>query len=428
MEGISARTHAVCVNASGNKKIKVEKHKNEQMDVDNDSPPGSLFDAKDHRKCRRKTSVEDGKPGESEAVKDVRVDLQGAELWRRFHQIGTEMIITKVGRRMFPSVQVKVHDLEPLKKYTIAMDITPLDSKRYRYVYHSSQWVIAGHTDHSCHPPHLYIHPDSPSLGENWMRQVISFDRVKLTNNETDERGHIILKSMHKYTPRVHVILHSPVQCPSQTLPSLPADGVHTFSFPETQFTTVTAYQNQQITKLKIDRNPFAKGFRERMGSTVAGRYLKSCSSFGTSSSLSPFLPVSSTQAHILKPFLTPHCCKIFSTDSFLTCKACCSICKLSTSPELESMVHFPLMAALHFKNEDGSKSRWFQTSISSGSASGGFKDQNEHLASAFVPPFSYSFPTSPRFTSVSHHLKLDNDESPGYHIPIVSVPDTSPV
>jgi len=40
------------------------------------------------------------------------------------------------------------------------------------------------------------------------------------------------------------------------------APGVTTFIFPETQFITVTAYQNQQITRLKIDRNPFAKGFR----------------------------------------------------------------------------------------------------------------------------------------------------------------------
>ncbi|KAG9341684.1 hypothetical protein JZ751_018748 [Albula glossodonta] len=67
---------------------------------------------------------------------------------------------------------------------------------------------------------------------------------------------------MHKYKPRVHVIVHDPRLDLSQ-IPSLPADGVYSFSFPETQFTTVTAYQNQQITKLKIDRNPFAKGFRD---------------------------------------------------------------------------------------------------------------------------------------------------------------------
>ncbi|XP_077319363.1 T-box transcription factor TBX22 [Lithobates pipiens] len=192
----------------------------------------------------------------------VQVELQGGDLWRRFHEIGTEMIITKAGRRMFPSVRVKVKGLDPGKQYYIAMDIIPVDSKRYRYVYHSSQWMVAGNTDHSCITPRLYIHPDSPCSGETWMRQIINFDRVKLTNNEMDDKGHVILQSMHKYKPRVHVIAQdatidlSPIQ-------SLPAQGVRTFSFKETEFTTVTAYQNQQITKLKIDRNPFAKGFRD---------------------------------------------------------------------------------------------------------------------------------------------------------------------
>ncbi|KAM5125310.1 T-box transcription factor TBX22 [Mantella aurantiaca] len=192
----------------------------------------------------------------------VQVDLQGGDLWRRFHEIGTEMIITKAGRRMFPSVRVKVKGLDPAKQYYIAMDIIPVDSKRYRYVYHSSQWMVAGNTDHSCITPRLYIHPDSPCSGETWTRQIISFDRVKLTNNEMDDKGHIILQSMHRYKPRVHVIAQDSGLDLSQ-ISSLPGDGVKTFSFQETEFTTVTAYQNQQITKLKIDRNPFAKGFRD---------------------------------------------------------------------------------------------------------------------------------------------------------------------
>ena len=31
----------------------------------------------------------------------IRVELQGRRLWRIFYEIGTEMIIAKVGRRMF---------------------------------------------------------------------------------------------------------------------------------------------------------------------------------------------------------------------------------------------------------------------------------------------------------------------------------------
>ncbi|XP_012859084.1 T-box transcription factor TBX18 [Echinops telfairi] len=198
-----------------------------------------------------------------------RVDLQGAELWKRFHEIGTEMIITKAGRRMFPAMRVKMSGLDPHQQYYIAMDIVPVDNKRYRYVYHSSKWMVAGNAD-SPVPPRVYIHPDSPASGETWMRQVISFDKLKLTNNELDDQGHIILHSMHKYQPRVHVIRKDCGDDLSPVKPVPCGEGVKAFSFPETVFTTVTAYQNQQITRLKIDRNPFAKGFRDsgrnRMG------------------------------------------------------------------------------------------------------------------------------------------------------------------
>ncbi|KAM4633891.1 T-box transcription factor TBX18 [Polymixia lowei] len=203
------------------------------------------------------------------AGEDMRVDLQGSDLWKRFHEIGTEMIITKAGRRMFPAMRVKITGLDPHQQYYIAMDIIPVDNKRYRYVYHSSKWMVAGNAD-SPVPPRVYIHPDSPASGETWMRQVVSFDKLKLTNNELDDQGHIILHSMHKYQPRVHVIRK---ECGEELSPvrAVPlGEGTRTFSFPETVFTTVTAYQNQQITRLKIDRNPFAKGFRDsgrnRMG------------------------------------------------------------------------------------------------------------------------------------------------------------------
>uniref|UniRef100_A0A1A8L5I0 T-box 15 n=2 Tax=Nothobranchius TaxID=28779 RepID=A0A1A8L5I0_9TELE len=193
---------------------------------------------------------------------DTRVDLQGSDLWKRFHEIGTEMIITKAGRRMFPAMRVKITGLDPHQQYYIAMDIVPVDNKRYRYVYHSSKWMVAGNAD-SPVPPRVYIHPDSLASGDTWMRQVVSFDKLKLTNNELDDQGHIILHSMHKYQPRVHIIRKdfSSELSPNKPVPS--GNGVKTFSFPETVFTTVTAYQNQQITRLKIDRNPFAKGFRD---------------------------------------------------------------------------------------------------------------------------------------------------------------------
>jgi T-box protein 2/T-box protein 3 len=34
----------------------------------------------------------------------------------------------------------------------------------------------------------------------------------------------------------------------------------------ECEFIAVTAYQNEKVTQLKIDHNPFAKGFRDTGG------------------------------------------------------------------------------------------------------------------------------------------------------------------
>lgn len=52
---------------------------------------------------------------------------------------------------------------------------------------------------------------------------------------------------MHKYQPRVHVIRKDFSSELSPTKPVPTGEGVKTFSFPETVFTTVTAYQNQQV-------------------------------------------------------------------------------------------------------------------------------------------------------------------------------------
>lgn len=35
---------------------------------------------------------------EERSLEDIKVDLQMKDLWRRFHELGTEMIITKAGR------------------------------------------------------------------------------------------------------------------------------------------------------------------------------------------------------------------------------------------------------------------------------------------------------------------------------------------
>ena len=68
-----------------------------------------------------------------------------------------------------------------------------------RYAFHTSSWVVAGKADPNS-PPRIHVHPDSPAKGAQWMKQVVSFDKLKLTNNQLDENGHVscILMSVFK--------------------------------------------------------------------------------------------------------------------------------------------------------------------------------------------------------------------------------------
>lgn len=156
-------------------------------------------------------------------------------------------------RRMFPTVKMSASGLEPNTKYFVLMDIVPADDSRYKF--QGKEWVVAGKAEPHM-PGRLYIHPDSPASGAQWMRHPISFQKLKLTNNNLDQQGHIILNSMHKYQPRIHIVA-------APDLVSLHWAAFNTFAFPQTCFMAVTAYQNERITQLKIDNNPFAKGFRE---------------------------------------------------------------------------------------------------------------------------------------------------------------------
>ncbi|KAH8289280.1 hypothetical protein KR054_002958 [Drosophila jambulina] len=195
-------------------------------------------------------------PEDDGVVDDPKVTLEGKDLWEKFHKLGTEMVITKSGRQMFPQMKFRVSGLDAKAKYILLLDIVAADD--YRYKFHNSRWMVAGKADPEM-PKRMYIHPDSPTTGEQWMQKVVSFHKLKLTNNISDKHGFVsttILNSMHKYQPRFHLVRANDIL-------KLPYSTFRTYVFKETEFIAVTAYQNEKITQLKIDNNPFAKGFRD---------------------------------------------------------------------------------------------------------------------------------------------------------------------
>nr|AAB32396.2 T-related protein [Drosophila sp. (in: flies)] len=185
-----------------------------------------------------------GSPNELD--RNLRISLDDRELWLRFQNLTNEMIVTKNGRRMFPVVKISASGLDPAAMYTVLLEFVQIDSHRWKYV--NGEWVPGGKAEVPPSNP-IYVHPESPNFGAHWMKEPISFAKVKLTN-KTNGNGQIMLNSLHKYEPRVHLVRVGSEQ-----------RHVVTYPFPETQFIAVTAYQNEEVTSLKIKYNPFAKAF-----------------------------------------------------------------------------------------------------------------------------------------------------------------------
>ncbi|XP_042359838.1 MAX gene-associated protein-like, partial [Plectropomus leopardus] len=194
--------------------------------------------------------------------KGVSVTLENNNVWKQFSSCGTEMILTKQGRRMFPYCRYRLSGLDPERQYSLVLSIVPSD--QYRYRWSTTKWEASGRAEHQSQGLiRAFSHHYSPCRGSDWMGCLVSFYKLKLTNNFQDQDGHITLYSMHRYIPRLHVIPEPDGVVPTPDQPVVMGPECITFTFPQTEFMAVTTYQNFRITQLKINHNPFAKGFRE---------------------------------------------------------------------------------------------------------------------------------------------------------------------
>lgn len=174
---------------------------------------------------------------------------------------------------MFPPLKVSCSGMDTAARYILLMDIVTVDDCRYKF--QRRRWTMAGKADPEA-PKRIYIHPDSPATGRQWMSKAVTFTKLKLTNNLSDTHGFVsvnperasrpfpsfldssvclqtILNSMHKYQPRFHVVK-------ANNLLKLPLSTFRTFIFTETEFMAVTAYQNDQV-KAR-DRGRAARPFK----------------------------------------------------------------------------------------------------------------------------------------------------------------------
>lgn len=184
---------------------------------------------------------------------EIKTHLEDNALWNQFHCLTNEMILTKAGRKTFPVIKIKISGLDESSLYTIQIEFKPSDQFKYRFV--NGEWRTSLRNDKGQQQPIIYKHPDSPNFGHHWTKDPVAFSKLKLTNNENNKNCDMIfLKSLNKYDPIIHIFRHDKKNVDDKML-------VYSGFFVETQFIAVTAYQNESVTHLKIQHNPFAKAF-----------------------------------------------------------------------------------------------------------------------------------------------------------------------
>ena len=114
---------------------------------------------------------------------------------------------------MFPVPEFCLAGLEPGQYYGCAIEVIAVDSYRYRHK--SSQgWVCSGKGMPLNETYSKYLHPNSASLGQHWIREGAIFDKLKLSNHILPTGGNVsywllaIVKMTKKpsYLPRTILV------------------------------------------------------------------------------------------------------------------------------------------------------------------------------------------------------------------------------
>lgn len=172
-------------------------------------------------------------------IESINVELTNESLWNKFHVHTTEMILTKQGRKMFPTLQYSISGMDANKKYYIFVELVKTVPNSWKY--QSGKWIQCtgqsqNETPNKCL---IHMHPDSPNTGAFWMKNELLFAKLKLTNNNQIANENILLlNSMHMYMPKLHIVcadsLSSLIKKPK--LCDFDLSSIKTISFEQTQF------------------------------------------------------------------------------------------------------------------------------------------------------------------------------------------------
>ena len=90
---------------------------------------------------------------------------------------------------MFPAPEITLTGMDPNSSYIVLMDVVPADNVKYKWT--KTNWIVQGKCE-SYRSSEIFVHPDSPLLGAQWMKKAINFKTMKLTNNTSNPAGNVI--------------------------------------------------------------------------------------------------------------------------------------------------------------------------------------------------------------------------------------------
>lgn len=194
----------------------------------------------------------------------IQLRLLESDLWTLFQQKGNEMIITKNGRCMFPLLRFRVFiDKHINKDCKISFSVRLERCDNCKWKFRGGEWKVVGSVlieeNEYEDSQHFYEPNDSPNSAAYWIENGLSFAKIKLTNRlsgspQSPPSNYFCLGSFRRYRP----VVYSTIWFNSQASPLV---SVLPITIPFTEFIAVTHYQNEQVTELKKNYNPHAKGF-----------------------------------------------------------------------------------------------------------------------------------------------------------------------
>ncbi|CAO4369225.1 unnamed protein product [Caenorhabditis nigoni] len=170
-------------------------------------------------------------------------------LWHKLHPLQHEMIITGVGRRVYPLLEYQCTGMNPDKMYTTSVHFEYVDDKKLRFC---KGKYVESVSQEKKEAPRKVQHKSGAKLGSKWMASPVNFEDVRISNKKTredDDSSIVHLHAQHRYLPVLTITEEG--------------GSSYEIRLPHTVFITATLYHIDEVCKIKTESNEYAKSNRE---------------------------------------------------------------------------------------------------------------------------------------------------------------------